>query len=157
MSETNVQTITYKEKNCLGEPYNFIDMITTTTCTVSNVGGRVTVQSTTIPSVGPSSTTVSPSSDATVKPGAPASMPSANPPSPIQSPSMLLNSPGSASSSKKDCFSGSETVTLESGGYKALSEVVPGDRILTSDGNGDLSYSEVSRVRYCPVTRQPEE
>jgi hypothetical protein len=62
----------------------------------------------------------------------------------------------SASSFEKDCFSGSETVTLESGGSKVLSEVVLGDRILTSDVAGDLSYSEVSkvkkrRVEYCKV------
>jgi Hint module len=52
----------------------------------------------------------------------------------------------STSSFDKDCFSGSETVTLESGGSKVLSELVLGDRILTSDVAGDLSYSEVSKM-----------
>jgi Hint module len=70
-------------------------------------------------------------------------------PFPFPSPIGTQGSPvkPSTSSFDKDCFSGSETVTLESGGSKVLSEVVLGDRILTSDVAGDLSYSEVSKVK----------
>jgi hypothetical protein len=74
--------------------------------------------------------------------------PSENPtPSLTQFPVEAAISPGKSSSSFiKDCFSGSDTVTLESGLFKVLSEVVLGDRILTSDVAGDLSYSEVSDI-----------
>ena len=49
----------------------------------------------------------------------------------------------SKSSFDKMCFSGTETVTLESGGSKVISTVVLGDMILTSNRAGDLSFSEV--------------
>jgi hypothetical protein len=41
------------------------------------------------------------------------------------------------------CFSGAETLTLESGASKTMDSVVVGDRVLTADGNGKLSFSEV--------------
>lgn len=41
------------------------------------------------------------------------------------------------------CFSGSDTVTLETGFSKALSDVSIGDRILTANAQGKLSFSEV--------------
>ena len=51
----------------------------------------------------------------------------------------------SKSSFDKSCFSGTETVTLESGGSKVISTVVLGDMILTSNRAGDLSFSEVRK------------
>jgi hypothetical protein len=41
------------------------------------------------------------------------------------------------------CFSGDDTLTLESGAAKALSEVAIGDKVQTADANGVLSFSEV--------------
>lgn len=47
------------------------------------------------------------------------------------------------SSNKDDCFSGSDTVTLQDGTIKKLPEVEVGDRILTANSNGELSFSDV--------------
>jgi hypothetical protein len=44
---------------------------------------------------------------------------------------------------KGGCFSGDSTVTLESGKNKPLSSVSVGDRILSADINGKLSFSDV--------------
>jgi len=41
------------------------------------------------------------------------------------------------------CFSGMDTVQLESGETKMLSEVQVGDRVLSADAQGTLSYSDV--------------
>lgn len=41
------------------------------------------------------------------------------------------------------CFSGSDSVSLEGGETKLISEVNVGDRILTADGKGALSYADV--------------
>lgn len=41
------------------------------------------------------------------------------------------------------CFSGLDTVTLESGASKSFADVVIGDRILTADAEGELSFSDV--------------
>jgi len=41
------------------------------------------------------------------------------------------------------CFSGDDTLTLESGEAKRLSEVAIGDKVQTADANGVLSFSEV--------------
>lgn len=143
----------YSSDNCGGEPYLALYNTSTPTCVVTNSGSGLTVVAVTIPAVGPSSgttVTASPSSGATVKPGAPTSVPNGSPPSPVQFPTQQ-QSVESSSSSTKACFSGSETVTLESGGSKVLSEVVLGDRILTSDAAGDQSYSEVGKLGYIVV------
>lgn len=42
-----------------------------------------------------------------------------------------------------ECFSGSDTVTLDTGAFKALSEVTVGDRVLSANAHGEFSYSEV--------------
>lgn len=143
----------YSNDNCGGDPYLALYNTSTPTCVVTNSGSGLTVVAVTIPAVGPSSgttATASPSSGATVKPGAPTSVPNGSPPSPVQFPTQQ-QSVESSSSSTKACFSGSETVTLESGGSKVLSEVVLGDRILTSDAAGDQSYSEVGKLGYIVV------
>lgn len=41
------------------------------------------------------------------------------------------------------CFSGSDTVTLEGGGTKAMAEVEIGDRILSADREGNFAFSPV--------------
>jgi hypothetical protein len=56
----------------------------------------------------------------------------------VSSPVGAQQLPGSSSYPSKDCLSGSETVTMESGGSKVLSEVFLGNRILTSDVAGLL-------------------
>jgi Hint module len=43
----------------------------------------------------------------------------------------------------KSCFSGSETVTLESGEMKPISEVRAGDRVLAADASRQTVFSEV--------------
>ena len=50
---------------------------------------------------------------------------------------------GTCEKSATTCFSGSDTVTLESGASKALSEVRVGDMILSADAKGELSFSGV--------------
>lgn len=49
-----------------------------------------------------------------------------------------------SSANPSSCFSGSDTVALESGGERALSQVRIGDRILGADAGGTTSFSEVS-------------
>ena len=48
-----------------------------------------------------------------------------------------------SSSSRKNCFAGSETVTLESGEMKPISEVRAGDRVLAADASRQTVFSEV--------------
>ena len=55
----------------------------------------------------------------------------------------------SSSSSAKSCFAGSETVRMESGEIKLISQVVVGDRVQSSDVWGQISYSEVIAVVDC--------
>jgi Hint module len=57
------------------------------------------------------------------------------------------------SANPSSCFSGSDTVALESGGERALSEVRVGDRVLGADTAGRTSYSEVSGVVWCVVSQ----
>jgi Hint module len=60
--------------------------------------------------------------------------------------------PTSSSSSKssegnlKACFAGSETLSLESGEVRAISDVRVGDRVLSADAAGRTSYSDVVYV-----------
>ena len=49
----------------------------------------------------------------------------------------------SSSSSKSSCFAGSETVQMETGDIKLISEVIVGDRVLAADSTGALLYSTV--------------
>jgi Hint module len=57
------------------------------------------------------------------------------------------------SANPSSCFSGSDTVALESGGERALSEVRVGDRVLGADAAGRTSYSEVSSTVWCGVSQ----
>jgi Hint module len=52
----------------------------------------------------------------------------------------------SSSSKEKSCFAGSETLSLESGEVKAISDVRVGDRVLAADAAGRTSYSDVVYV-----------
>ena len=82
----------------------------------------------------------SPKSPSTLSPkSAPKSAPSSAPRSaPTLAPvdALSLNSLGS-------CFAGSETVELESGSYKYISDVNVGDRVLAATSSGKTSFSEV--------------
>ena len=49
----------------------------------------------------------------------------------------------SSSSSDNVCFSGDDSVTLESGAAKLFSEVAIGDKVQTADATGALSFSNV--------------
>jgi predicted extracellular nuclease len=46
-------------------------------------------------------------------------------------------------SAEKACFAGSETLSLESGEVRAISDVRVGDRVLSADAAGRTSYSDV--------------
>ena len=51
------------------------------------------------------------------------------------------------------CFAGSETVTLESGDVKSISEVKVGDRVLAASATGKTSFSDVRRHNtHCATT-----
>ena len=52
----------------------------------------------------------------------------------------------SSSSKEKSCFAGSETLSLESGEVKAISDVRVGDRVLSADAAGRTSFSDVVYV-----------
>ena len=54
-------------------------------------------------------------------------------------------------STKSSCFAGSETLLLESGRSKLISEINVGDRILAADSMGRTAFSE---VRMNPRTKQ---
>lgn len=58
-------------------------------------------------------------------------------------------SPSHTSVSSKSCFAGSETVRMESGQVKLISEVVIGDTVQTSDVWGEIGYSEVRAALDC--------
>ena len=51
------------------------------------------------------------------------------------------------------CFHGDDTVALEAGGVRKISEVQVGDRILSADRSGGLSYSDVVFVPHAPNGR----
>jgi Hint module len=53
------------------------------------------------------------------------------------------SSSSSASSLLKSCFAGSESVTLQSGEMKPISEVRAGDRVLAADASRETVFSEV--------------
>ena len=48
-----------------------------------------------------------------------------------------------AASSSKGCFAGSETLNLESGEMRPISDIRVGDRVLAADAAGQTSYSDV--------------
>lgn len=52
-------------------------------------------------------------------------------------------SPPSGNSPAADCFAGSETVRLESGEDRQISQIMAGDRVLATDAAGKLYFSEV--------------
>ena len=52
-------------------------------------------------------------------------------------------SPPSGDSPTADCFAGSETVRLESGEDRQISQIMAGDRVLAADASGRISFSEV--------------
>jgi hypothetical protein len=54
--------------------------------------------------------------------------------------------PPTSSSADKACFAGSETLHLESGEVRAISDVRVGDRVLSADAAGRTSYSDVVYV-----------
>ena len=62
---------------------------------------------------------------------------------PTTSPSASLLNTYTAVTSKS-CFAGSETVRMESGEIKLISQVVVGDSVQSSDVWGKISYSEVT-------------
>jgi Hint module len=55
-------------------------------------------------------------------------------------------SSSSSSGKEKACFAGSETLSLESGEVRAISDVRVGDRVLAADAAGRTSYSDVVYV-----------
>jgi Hint module len=59
----------------------------------------------------------------------------------VQNPA--VTSPTSSSTSLKACFAGSETVSLESGEIKLISEVRAGDRVLAADASRQIVFSAV--------------
>jgi Hint module len=56
------------------------------------------------------------------------------------------SAPVTSSTTAASCFAGSETVQLESGASKAMSEVAVGDRVLAADLAGKTAFSDVVYV-----------
>lgn len=52
----------------------------------------------------------------------------------------------SSGTSAADCFAGSETVRLECGEDRQISQIMAGDRVLSADAAGKISFSEVVYV-----------
>jgi Hint module len=61
----------------------------------------------------------------------------------IASTTSTSQSASSRSTTTKSCFAGSETLHLESGEVRAISDVRVGDRVLSADAAGRTSYSDV--------------
>lgn len=57
--------------------------------------------------------------------------------------SACVPKPAPAPAAEATCFSGSDSVTMQSGASKSFAEVVIGDRILTANAQGELSFSDV--------------
>jgi hypothetical protein len=72
-----------------------------------------------------------------------AARPSTTDVSPTAAPNAI---PASMSSYASSCFAGSESVSLESGDIKAISDVKVGDSVLVADASGKTLYSEVIYV-----------
>lgn len=101
---------------------------------IGNFGGAL---ATTFPTSQP---TMQPSSQPSMQPSRqPTSTPTIRTAAPTSAPT--TSPPGLAL-----CFAGSETVSLESGEEKLISQVTMGDRILSSSSAGKLAYSEVVAV-----------
>ena len=64
----------------------------------------------------------------------------------VASTTMKIGDVFGKNSTKSSCFAGSETLLLESGRSKPISEINVGDRILAADSTGRTAFSEV-RVR----------
>ena len=92
-------------------------------------------------SVGPSIQTA-PSSISSVGPSTPG--PSISPDS------IKQQTTPESSTDKKDCFAGSETVTVESVGATPISRIRIGDRVLACDAAGRTLYSDVVFVPHGP-------
>ena len=61
-------------------------------------------------------------------------------------PTTSSSSSKSSSDKQNACFAGSETLSLESGEVRAISDVRVGDRVLAADAAGRTSYSDVVYV-----------
>lgn len=57
-----------------------------------------------------------------------------------------------AAATAAGCFSGSDSVSLEGGETKLISEVIVGDRVLTADRKGALSYADVVFIPHAANT-----
>ena len=57
-------------------------------------------------------------------------------------------------STKSSCFAGSETLLLESGRSKPISEINVGDRILAADSTGRTAFSEVRMKQRMSYSRE---
>lgn len=75
-----------------------------------------------------------------VSPNAAPSMPF---PNAAPSGAIAAASGSGSTSSSKDCFAGSETLIMESGGSKAMSSIQVGDRVLAANAEGKTHFSEV--------------
>jgi hypothetical protein len=77
-----------------------------------------------------------------IPPATPNAAPSV--PSPNAGPAGATASvPAGSSTSSKDCFAGSETLIMESGGLSAMSSIRVGDRVLAANAEGETHFSEV--------------
>jgi Hint module len=69
--------------------------------------------------------------------------PSTSTPSKFPSTPVAATSSITSSMKKKNCFAGSESVTLQSGEMKPISEVRAGDKVLAADASRQTVFSEV--------------
>jgi hypothetical protein len=60
--------------------------------------------------------------------------------------SLKYSTSSGGGSSSNSCFAGSEAVTMADGTTKAISDVVLGDSILSSDGSGNVKFSNVVAI-----------
>jgi Hint module len=96
-----------------------------------------------IPSASPNAAPSLPSPVAVPSVSSPVAVPSVSSPNRLPTGAIASVSGSGSSSSSKDCFAGSETLILESGGLRAMSSVRVGDRVLAANAKGEARFSEV--------------
>lgn len=140
------------------------------TCTPSLAPSQPTPSPTSAtPTQMPSAAPTGPTMMPTASPTGPTMMPTATPTTTSPTPFPTSSVPSSASptlnptavptdlpkfttETRRACFAGTETVTLESGDFRPISDVKIGDRVLAANSGGEAKFSDVIFVPHSTNT-----